>query len=174
MTNTSNDQVDANVAYLLQEYDDKKENVTVMNIAYGDRRVVREIPLDQHKIHAHPTVEIETPTDNVYYTLVLLDADAPSHDSPTHSPYLHWIITNFQGATIVDAHTLCTYQAPKVGPEDKHRLIFLLYQSNEQITATPIIDQEKRGPFPLKQFVKDNKLTLVSATAFTVEGTTEK
>lgn len=70
MTQSSTEQTSADVAYLLQEYNEKKENVTMMNIAYGDRRVVREIPLDSHKTHAHPTVEIETPSDDVYYTLV--------------------------------------------------------------------------------------------------------
>ena len=70
MTQSSKEQTSADAAYLLQEYHEKKENVTAMNIAYGDRRVVREIPLDPHKTHAHPTVEIETPEENVYYTLV--------------------------------------------------------------------------------------------------------
>ena len=69
---------------------------------------------------------------------------------------------------------LGTYQAPKVGTEDKHRFIFLLYQSNEQITSAPIIEQEKRRQFPLKQFVEENKLTLLSATAFTIDGIIDK
>jgi hypothetical protein len=53
-------------------------------------------------------------------------------------------------------------------------LMYLLYQSNEQITATPIIEQEKRRQFPLKQSVEENKLNLLSATAFTIDGTTDK
>jgi hypothetical protein len=69
---------------------------------------------------------------------------------------------------------LGTCQAPKVGSNDKHRLMYLLYQSNEQITATPIIEQEKRRQFPLKQSVEENKLNLLSATAFTIDGTTDK
>lgn len=68
---------------------------------------------------------------------------------------------------------LGTYQAPKAASNDKHRLIFLLYQSNQPIPAKPILEQEERQRFPLKQFVQENKLTLISATAFTAEGTTE-
>lgn len=60
----------SNVAHLLEQYDDKKDNVTIMTITYGDRKVVREIPLDPHKTHAHPAVEINTPSEDVYYTLV--------------------------------------------------------------------------------------------------------
>lgn len=72
MTTLSNEQINPNVSYLLQQYDDKKDNVTIMTITYGDRKVVREIPIDQHKTHAHPTIEINTPSDDVYYTLVNL------------------------------------------------------------------------------------------------------
>ncbi len=67
-----------------------------------------------------------------------------------------------------------TYQAPKVGADDKHRLIFLLYQSNEQIPLTTILEQDKRRQFPLKQFVDENQLTLLSATAFTIDGSSDK
>jgi hypothetical protein len=56
---------------------------------------------------------------------------------------------------------LGNYQAPKVAADDKHRFIFLLYQSNEQITTAPIIEQEKRRQFPLKQFVEENKLNVL-------------
>ncbi|CAF1069981.1 unnamed protein product [Adineta ricciae] len=174
MTNTSDEQISPDVAYLLQEYNDKEENVTSMTITYGDKRVVREIPLDQHKTHAHPTVEINAESTDGYYTLILIDADAPHQSNPVNGPYLHWVIANFQGATIVDAHTLCTYQAPKVGSDDQHRLIFLLYQSKDPISASPIIEQEKRRQFPLKQFVEENKLTLLAATACTIDGTVEK
>ncbi len=69
---------------------------------------------------------------------------------------------------------LGNYQAPKAGAEDKHRFIFLLYQSNEQIKASPIVEQEKRRQFPLKQFVEENKLNLLSATAFTIDSTIDK
>ena len=70
MTNTSDEQISSDVAYLLQEYNAKKENVTSMTITYGDKRVIREIPLDQHKTHAHPTVEINAESTDEYYTLV--------------------------------------------------------------------------------------------------------
>jgi hypothetical protein len=70
MTTSSDEQVSADVAYLIQEYDAKKDNVTMMTITYGDHKVVREIALDQHKTHAHPTVEIDTLSNEVYYTLV--------------------------------------------------------------------------------------------------------
>ncbi|UJR32294.1 hypothetical protein I4U23_019758 [Adineta vaga] len=174
MTHISDEQVSSDVTYLLHEYDAKKDNVTIMTITYGDRKVIRENSFDQHKTHAHPTVEIDTVSSEAYYTLILIDTDAPHKDNPINSPYLHWIIANFQGTTIVDAHTLCTYQAPKVGSDDKHRFIFLLYESNEPIGALPIIEQEKRRRFPLKQFVEENQLTLVTATACTIDGTIEK
>lgn len=41
----------------------------------GERRVVREIPLDQHKTHAHPAEEIENISNEVYYTLVSTYSD---------------------------------------------------------------------------------------------------
>ncbi|CAF0759640.1 unnamed protein product [Adineta ricciae] len=149
MASTSDEQISSDVAYLLQEYNDKKENVTSMTIAYGDKRVIREIPLDQHKTHAHPTVEINAESTDEYYTLILIDADARHQSNSINGPYLHWILANFQDATIVDAHTLCTYQALKVGSNDQHRLIFLIYRSKERISASPIIEQENRRQFPL-------------------------
>ena len=67
--------ISSDVAYLLQEYEDKKDNVTMLTITYGERKVVREIPLDQHKTHAHPTVEIENISNEAYYTLVISSSD---------------------------------------------------------------------------------------------------
>jgi hypothetical protein len=70
MTTSSDEQVSSDVVYLTQEYDAKKDNVTMLTITYGDRKVVREISLDQHKTHAHPTVEIDSLSNEAYYTLV--------------------------------------------------------------------------------------------------------
>jgi hypothetical protein len=67
---SSNEQVNSNIAYSLQQYDDKKDSMTIMTITYSDRKVVREISLDQHKTHAHPTVEIDKPSSEAYYTLL--------------------------------------------------------------------------------------------------------
>ena len=89
MTNASSpdESVSSDVAYLLEEYDEKKENVTMMNITYGERRVVREIPLDQHKTHAHPTVEIENISNEAYYTLVSSSSDRSRSSSANLEAY---------------------------------------------------------------------------------------
>ena len=91
-----------------------------------------------------------------------------------HTRFVYYSISDRYSNYLAILFYSGTYQAPKVGSDDQHRLIFLLYRSKEPISASPIIEQEKRRQFPLKQFVEENELTLLAATACTIDGTIEK
>jgi hypothetical protein len=52
----------------------------------------------------------------------------------------------------------------------RHRYIFLLYQSSEQVKEEKQFDDiPQRRKFPLEKFVSDNNLQLVDVTIFTVD-----
>jgi phosphatidylethanolamine-binding protein (PEBP) family uncharacterized protein len=53
----------------------------------------------------------------------------------------------------------------------RHRYIFLLYQSNEEVKKEDktFDDIPQRRKFPLEKFVSDNQLKLVDVTLFTVD-----
>jgi hypothetical protein len=52
----------------------------------------------------------------------------------------------------------------------KHRYIFLLYQSKEQIKEEKQFDEiPQRRKFPLSKFVSSNNLQLIDVTHFTVQ-----
>jgi hypothetical protein len=52
----------------------------------------------------------------------------------------------------------------------RHRYIFLLYQSSEQVKEEKQFDDiPQRRKFPLEKFVSDNNLRLVDVTIFTVD-----
>jgi hypothetical protein len=52
----------------------------------------------------------------------------------------------------------------------RHRYIFLLYQSSEQVKEERQFDDiPQRRKFPLEKFVSDNNLQLVDVTIFTVD-----
>lgn len=79
---------------------------------------------------------------NAFYTLLLVDPDAPSRTKPTYREYLHWAIVNIPGDAIEQGETIFDYIGAGP-PKDTglHRYIFLVYkQPNGKIqnNETPV------------------------------------
>jgi phosphatidylethanolamine-binding protein (PEBP) family uncharacterized protein len=75
--------------------------------------------------------------DNTYYTLIMIDSDAPSKNNPIYRNWIHWIITkNSNGNTFGNTfgNTLINYMKP-LPPQNsrEHRYIFILFKQNKKI-----------------------------------------
>ncbi|CAF1214240.1 unnamed protein product [Rotaria sordida] len=123
-----------------------------------------------------PTVQINLKTDSKmsFFTLVMIDPDAPRRGNEVAGPWLHWIKASFKGNNVNSGTTLADYQGP--APPDgtgPHQYIILLYKSaNGQVASGSgtigVSDSSKRKQFQLQKFEKNNNFKLVAATSFIV------
>ncbi|CAH1641270.1 unnamed protein product [Spodoptera littoralis] len=69
-------------------------------------------------------------TTTKYYTLMMIDPDAPTREAPTYRSWLHWLVVNIPGIYIPSrGETLVEYVG--AGPPNGtglHRYVFLVYE----------------------------------------------
>lgn len=123
----------------------------MLSILYNGQNLKNNQNLSKLITKTKPSYTIQNSDPNKYYTLMMIDIDAPSHDNPIYSPWLHWLIINNKDEII-------SY-FPPTPPDNSgnHRYIFILYeQQNGQIFNNKNII--KRNNFKLDNFIKSNNL----------------
>ncbi|XP_077417745.1 phosphatidylethanolamine-binding protein 4 isoform X1 [Vanacampus margaritifer] len=120
------------------------------------------VPKDDRNLRKKLTTEWEAPTirypeadENTFYTLVMVDPDAPSRSSPSQRYWRHWLVTDVKGSSLLDGpiqgKTITRYVAPTPPPGSGfHRYQFLLYM---QTTDMPALAMPPRGGWHLEAFV---------------------
>ncbi|KAL8032247.1 hypothetical protein ABFX02_13G083300 [Erythranthe guttata] len=133
-------------------------------IIKGGKKVVNGSTLKPSQVSTHPTVHIGGDDLRHFYTLVLVDPDAPSPTNPIHKEYLHWIVTDIHGTTDTSfGNEIMTYEVPQpmLGI---HRFVFVLFkQQSRQIVVAP----EHRQNFNMREFSQQYNLdSPVAATYY--------
>lgn len=71
-----------------------------------------------------------------FYTLTVVDPDAPSPTNPSMAPFLHWLVTNIPQGELEKGSMVVPYMGPSP-PEGDHRYCFLLYeQPNDSLPVS--------------------------------------
>ncbi|KIM52170.1 hypothetical protein SCLCIDRAFT_1223980 [Scleroderma citrinum Foug A] len=130
----------------------------------------------------------QAPYDEVSYTLVMTDPDAPSRKDPKFAQWRHWLVTGVKAPypTNLDTGDLtahftqpattpyyCPAPPPGSGP---HRYVLLLYREPAiGVTIAPTAPERKnlpkdRGQWDAAVFAEEYGLELVAANFFYVEG----
>lgn len=67
--------------------------------------------------------------NDAFYTLLLVDPDAPSRQNPKYREYRHWLVMNIPGTSIDQGDEVIGYMGSGP-PKDTglHRYIFLIYK----------------------------------------------
>lgn len=83
--------------------------------------------------------------DNEFYSLILVDPDAPSRKNPVSREYRHWLVVNIPGSSVHDGEVALEYMgpAPPKGT-DYHRYIFLIYKQNDRISSKQLKELRAR------------------------------
>ncbi|XP_042908194.2 protein D2-like [Parasteatoda tepidariorum] len=101
----------------------------VMKVKYGKTEVNCGDEIDLNVTRAPPSISYTRVNDDVFYTLIMIDPDAPYPNKPTNAIYLHWLINNIPGKDIYRGRELLEYEAPDPPADsDRHRYIILLYE----------------------------------------------
>ncbi|PVZ97136.1 hypothetical protein BB558_006920 [Smittium angustum] len=106
---------------------------------------------------------------NTFYTLALVDPDAPSRADPFRAQVRHWLNVNIPGTQISAGNSTATpYLAPRpfVGCGRK-RFVYVLAKQPSQLPNLTV--PAARPGFNIADFAKNNSMTIVGANYFEVE-----
>uniref|UniRef100_A0A2H1W3R8 SFRICE_008466 n=1 Tax=Spodoptera frugiperda TaxID=7108 RepID=A0A2H1W3R8_SPOFR len=102
--------------------------------------------------------------DEEYYTLAMVDPDAPSREEPKFREWHHWLVGNIHGGHIGKGEILSEYigSGPPKGT-GLHRYVFLVYKQPEKcdFSKMPKLRNnsgDKRGKFSIAKFATQYKL----------------
>ena len=84
-------------------------------------------------LQQQPSIEFKIFDNGVYYTLIMIDIDAPRPTENSSSPFLHWIVSNLNNKN-KDNLVICPYFPPSPPYKNEpHRYEFRLYKQKEKI-----------------------------------------
>ncbi|XP_021196602.3 protein D3 [Helicoverpa armigera] len=99
-----------------------------------------------------------------YYTLAMVDPDAPSREHPKFREWHHWLVGNILGTNVGKGEILSDYigSGPPKGT-GLHRYVFLVYKQPEKCDFSKVIklpnnSGDKRGKFSIAKFAQQFKL----------------
>ncbi|XP_068661362.1 protein VERNALIZATION 3-like [Aristolochia californica] len=101
---------------------------TTIRIVCSGREITNGCELRPLAVVSQPRVEIGGDDLRIFYTLVLVDPDAPSPSDPNLREYLHWMVTDIPATTgPTFGQEIVCYESPRptVGI---HRFVFVLFR----------------------------------------------
>jgi len=105
-----------------------------------------------------PRVMWTPETKNTFYSLMMIDPDAPSNKNPINRNWCHWLVVNIVGCDIASGETIKGYQPP-APPKNTglHRYVFLVNkQVSGKVPANKILndpDTMKTSKFDVRNFL---------------------
>ncbi|XP_017217625.2 protein VERNALIZATION 3-like [Daucus carota subsp. sativus] len=99
-----------------------------LSVIYNNREVNNGCELRPSQIINHPRVNIGGDDLRTFYTLVMVDPDAPSPSDPSLREYLHWLVTDIPATTGAHfGHQMMFYESPRPS-SGIHRFVFVLFK----------------------------------------------
>ncbi|KAL7293975.1 hypothetical protein TKK_0012554 [Trichogramma kaykai] len=101
--------------------------------------------------------------DNAYYTVAMVDPDAPSASDPKMREMLHWLVANIPGGDLSKGEAIVEYvgSGPSKGT-GLHRYVLLVYKQPEKlvIQEARVSKHERAGrpSFNIRNFANKYKL----------------
>lgn len=140
-----------------------------LEIIYGTLRNNGSI-VNQCETKSSPIIRY-TGAEDGYYTLMMVDPDAPSHKNPTEAEWRHWVVGNIPASTLRSGFNDCTagisiltkYNEPFPPPSSGwHRYYFKLYKQpgSEPLPWYPI--GGPRNKWDSSQFAKQYNLVKIT------------
>uniref|UniRef100_A0A7N0RAW2 Flowering locus T n=1 Tax=Kalanchoe fedtschenkoi TaxID=63787 RepID=A0A7N0RAW2_KALFE len=99
-----------------------------MRISYNNKEVTNGCELKPSQVVVQPRVDIGGDDFRTFYTLVMVDPDAPSPSDPSLREYLHWLVTDIPATTGAGfGQEVVCYESPRP-TAGIHRFVFVLYR----------------------------------------------
>ncbi|XP_015962885.1 protein FLOWERING LOCUS T-like [Arachis duranensis] len=101
-----------------------------MRVVYGNniQEVINCCELRPSQIINKPRVEVGGHDLRTFYTLIMVDPDAPSPCNPSEREYLHWLVINIPETTEANfGEEIVPYESPRP-TAGIHRIVFVLFR----------------------------------------------
>ncbi|KAI9156751.1 hypothetical protein LWI28_011599 [Acer negundo] len=108
-----------------------------LSINYNNREVNNGCELKPSQIVNVPRADIGGDDLRTFYTLVMVDPDAPSPSDPSLREYLHWLVTDIPATTGASfGQEVMCYESPRPSA-GIHRFVFVLFRQLGRQTVYP-------------------------------------
>ncbi|CAD6229832.1 unnamed protein product [Miscanthus lutarioriparius] len=151
------------LAHVIRDVLDSFTPTIPLRITYNNRLLLAGVELKPSAVVNKPRVDVGGTDLRVFYTLVLVDPDAPSPSNPSLREYLHWMVIDIPGTTGANfGQELMFYERPE--PRSGiHRMVFVLFR---QLGRGTVFAPNMRHNFNCKNFARQHHLYIVAATYF--------
>ncbi|XP_042414869.1 protein HEADING DATE 3A-like [Zingiber officinale] len=124
-------------------------------VNYGRKEVTNGCEFKPFEVANQPRIDIGGDDLRTFYTLVMVDPDAPSPSDPRLKEYLHWLVTDIPGTTgATFGRELVCYESPRP-TMGIHRMVFVLFQ---QLGRQTVYAPGWRQNFTTKDFAQTYNL----------------
>ncbi|XP_020997034.1 protein TWIN SISTER of FT-like [Arachis duranensis] len=102
--------------------------VSLRIVYHNNSEVVNSLELKPSQIINQPRVDVGGDDFRTFYTLIMVDPDAPSPTHPNMREYLHWLVMNIPGTTGTSfGQEIVGYESPRP-IAGIHRMVFVLFK----------------------------------------------
>nr|GMC76958.1 protein HEADING DATE 3A-like [Ipomoea batatas] len=99
-----------------------------LRVIYNNSEINNGCELRPSQIVSPPRVEVGGDDFRTFYTLVMVDPDAPSPSNPNLREYLHWLVTDIPATTGASfGNEVVCYESPRPWM-GIHRFVFVLFR----------------------------------------------
>jgi phosphatidylethanolamine-binding protein (PEBP) family uncharacterized protein len=147
-------------------------------IKYDNVQVKQGNYIDMNRFINKPTIYYPY-IKNIYYSLLMVDIDAPTKSKPIYKYWIHWMIGNIYSSTQIHNNdnliynniyglSIIDYMSPTpqkgTGP---HRYVFLLYKQPYKLNYN--YEYPSRKKFNVKEYANKYNLELLNIVYFKCE-----
>ncbi|KAJ0986449.1 hypothetical protein J5N97_004805 [Dioscorea zingiberensis] len=126
-----------------------------LRVFHNNRLVVNGTELRPSAIASRPRVDVGGDDFREFYTLVMVDPDAPTPTNPTLREYLHWLVTDIPASTSANfGRELICYENPRP-ISGIHRMVFVLFR---QLGRDTVYGPDMRQNFNTREFATQYNL----------------
>ncbi|MED6143954.1 hypothetical protein PIB30_010908 [Stylosanthes scabra] len=134
-----------------------------LRVVINNREISNGCELRPSHVLNRPRVTIGGEDLRTFYTLVMVDADAPSPSNPFLREYLHWMVTDIPATTNTTfGKEVVFYESPQPSA-GIHRFVIVLFK---QLGRDTVFAPEWRHNFNTRDFAGNNSLAPVAAVYF--------
>lgn len=113
-----------------------------MQVSYGGITVAAGTEIAPSQSLEEPNVSWIS-DENKFYTLFMVDPDAPSRDEPLYREFIHWVVTDIPGSDVKSGVVVVDYMGPAPPHASGiHRYCFLAYEQKEKGVVN--VDETKK------------------------------
>ncbi|WOK93860.1 protein FLOWERING LOCUS T [Canna indica] len=134
-----------------------------LSVMYNNRPLLTGCEFKPSATVNKPKIMVGGDDLRIFYTLVMVDPDAPNPSNPTLKEYLHWLVTDIPATTNAKfGREMVCYENPQP-MSGIHRLVFVLFQ---QMGRETVFAPDMRQNFNSRRFALEHHLVPVAASYF--------